>query len=74
MMSYRVASTTLPMSWSCSSAGTAPNSTFPKNGGATTMYHDLPRHLSRTCFAFEDKFILRTYLVIHRGILKGLAF
>src|SRR4030042_4332483 len=56
-MSYRVASTTLPISWSSSCAGIDPNSMLPKNDGATTMYQDLPRHLSRTCFVFEDKFI-----------------
>src|SRR3989337_1463535 len=62
------------MSWFCSSAGTEPSSTFPKKGGATIMYHAFPRHLSRTCLAFVDKFILRTCVKILKAVLKGLPF
>ncbi len=40
---------------SCSSAGTEPSSTLPKNGGATMPYHAFPRHLSRTCLVLVDK-------------------
>src|SRR3972149_3372380 len=58
------------MSRSCSSAGTAPNSMFPKKGGATTMFPAFPRHLSRTCFALEDKLILRTCLQESQGDIK----
>src|SRR4030042_2464365 len=58
------------MSRFSSSAGTAPNSMFPKKGGATTMYHAFPRHLSRTCFVLEDKLILRTCLQESQGDIK----
>src|SRR5512136_1532641 len=73
-MSYNVASTTLPISCSCSSAGTEPSSTLPKNDGATTMYHAFPRHLSRTCLVLADKLILQAFAKILRGVLKCLPF
>jgi hypothetical protein len=38
------------------------------------MYHAFPRHLSRTCLVFVDKFILRALLMILRAVLKGLPF
>jgi hypothetical protein len=43
------------------------------------MYHDLPRHLSRRCFAdfaadFDDKLISPSLHKILKDILKGLPF
>src|SRR3990170_2161257 len=58
------------MSWFCSSAGTEPSSTFPKNGGATIMYHAFPRHLSRTCLVFADKSISPSVRQDSQGYIK----